>query len=210
MKNKYLYIKISFISIIVLSIIFCILFFFIPTNTYIYNSNTKIKELKRIVSKYKRDKDNFSNSDVIEENMMKHLSKQFNNKLYIVKSKEDMIKFFRKIYSHIQFYEKKKDDKIIDLQITTETEKKLSGRYRQAAKDDNKKADTLLLKLIPKLESKTITLTFNGNIKDVLNFTNHITWSDQFISIKELDISEKFKLILNAYYINDRVIKNEQ
>ncbi len=210
MKNKYLYIKISFISTIVLSIIFWIFFFFIPTNTYIYNSNTKIKELKRIVSKYKKDKSKFNKSDIIEANIIKHLTKQFNNKFYIVKTKEDMIMFFRKIYSHIQFYEKKKDDKIIDLQITTETEKKLSGRYRQAAKDDNKKADTLLLKLIPKLESKTITLTFNGNIKDVLNFTNHITWSDQFISIKELDISKKFKLILNAYYINDRVIKNEQ
>ncbi len=210
MKNKYLYVKISFISIIILSIIFWVLFFFIPTNTYIYNSNTKIKELKRVVSKYKRDKNKFNKSDIIEDKMMKHLSKQFNNKFYIVKSKEDMIIFFRKIYSHIQFYEKKKDDKIIGLQITTETEKKLSGRYRQATEDDNKKPNTLLLKLIPKLESKTITLTFNGNIKDVLNFTNRITWSNQFISIKELDISKKFKLVLNAYYINDRVKKNEQ
>ena len=107
MKNKYLYIKVSIIATIFFSILLWGLLYFLPTNKYIYNSNKKIKELKRIVAKYKRDKSKFHRTNIFEIKLMESMFKSFNDKFYIVKSKEDMINFYRKIYDHIQYYEKR-------------------------------------------------------------------------------------------------------
>ena len=56
MKNKYLYIKSSIIIAILFSVIGWTVFYFLPTNKYIYNSNNRIKELKRKIGKYKKRK----------------------------------------------------------------------------------------------------------------------------------------------------------
>ncbi len=58
--------------------------------------------------------------------------------------------------------------------------------------------------MIPKLEEKIINLSFNGDIKDVSNFINHITWSSLFVSIRELEVSKNFKLALSVYFVNNR------
>ncbi len=210
MINKYLYIKVSIISAILLSIILWGLLYFFPTNRYIYNSNKKIKELKRIVAKYKRDKSKFHRTNIFEIKLMENMIKRFNDKFYIVNNKENMIHFYRKIYDHIQYYEKQKGDKIIDLQITTETGNDISrGQYRNTTDIKKNKSNGLLSQLIPKLEEKLIKLSFNGELKDVLNFINHITWGDLFISIKGLEVSTNFKLTIKVYYINDRTKNNE-
>jgi len=210
-KNKYLIIKLSLITSLLVLVFLWGILFFIPSNKFIYNANNKIKELKQKILKYNRDKEKFEISDALENKMMQSLNLEFKNKFYTVKSKENMIKFYRKVYDHIQFYEKKVGDEIEGLEITTESyDNKLSGRYRNTNDTEKDKVYEHLLSVIPGLKKIKINLKFNAELKDALNFINHITWSELFISISKLEITEKYKLSLTVYYIDERTANNEQ
>lgn len=203
-NNRYFYIKISMIATIFLMIILWILLFFLPTNKYIYNSNKTIKELKRKIQKYRRDKARFQSTNFIETKLMIDLQNKFENRFYKIQNKESRLNFYRQFYDHIQYYQTYNNSNIIDMQIITETNNPLSqNRYRATGPVKNKKYNNLLFQIIPKLEEQTIKLSFNGNLKDALNFINRVTWSKQYLEIKELEISSNYKLALNIYYIND-------
>jgi hypothetical protein len=205
MKNKYFYIKLSIIASLIIIVVLWILLLLIPTNKYIYNANIKIKELKRKIVKYKNDKDKFEKTNLAEQRLMKGLSNKFFNKFYIVKNQESLIKFYRNIYDHVQYYEKKVGDRIADLQITNEvSNNRFAGNYRNTYGNKDNKTNNPLVQLIPNLKNKTINISFNGELKDTLNFINHITWCNNYVSIKELKITDRFKLALKIFYIDKR------
>jgi hypothetical protein len=211
MKSKYLYIKLSLITALLIVVFLWGIIFLIPSNRFVYNANNKVKELKRKVLKYKRDKSKFEKTNAFEMKIMQDLTGKFEKRFYEVKSKEDMIKFYRKLYSHIQHYEKKAGDRIENLQITTETDdNKLSGRYRNMNEEEQDKTGEFLSARISGVKTIKMNLKFNGKLKDALNFINHITWSDLFILISKLEVTEKYKLSLKVYYIDKRVETNEQ
>ncbi len=202
MKNRYFYLKIFAAVALVAIIVLWVLLFFLPTNRYVYNANKEIKEMKRKIAKYRREKVRFQHANIFEDRSLRDIDQRFRNRFYTVSSKEDMIRLFRKVYDHIQYYEQRAGDQINELQITTEEERKTPQSAYMKAAERKQKMENPLYQVIPGLNAKTVNLSFNGKIQDSLNFINHITWSHQFIDIKELEITKNYKMTIRIYYID--------
>ena len=237
MNNKYSYVKILGITFLILLVFFFVILYFFPNIKEINVLKRKIKDINLKITDYVKIENKFKRMDLKEKEQFKELENRIKNSMEIVKSKEDFIKMVTEVSDSIsKLAKKEKIDNLIvtlnskDMKINAKTlsndKQTLSSLFEfatQRIQDINKEMNlinltnkplTSTLDLLEKgFKKHTIYITFTGDLRNIINFLNHLTWGEkhmlyQRVIVKEGTFSPIILAFVNIYY-KDLREKNE-
>lgn len=237
MKNKYFYTKIFGIASLIFLVFIYIIFYFVPSVESINRYKRDLKSTKLRIKDFVKMERVFSFSTEREKEFFREIDGELKSKFPEIANREDLINLFAKVSDYIQNLARK--DGILNLIIKINskeieknsrifstdtdivkrllnfTESKLSEIKNQ--NEINKKNRTsgnlvgrkLFLSNFGNLKYCVIFLSFTGELKNVLNFINHIPWAtfylnEERIFISENDFSPNYLVFLKMYYIDKR------
>lgn len=234
MRRKYLFIKIAgIVSLIVLITIYFLLYF-IPSLKSINRYKRQLKDMNLKISDFARMESGFSFSNERERSYFAQTDRELLGKIPEVRTREDFITISTKISNYIQ--KRAEKDGILNLVMksgsqelsmkagTLSTDKKplddllsfTAERLTQLREEQERVSEGQKGALgkgpsawLKNVKSHTITLSFTSEIKNAVNFINHIPWSDYYLSEDRIlvstgDIFPYYIVFLRIYYIDLR------
>jgi len=238
MNNKYQYVKIFGMSFLILLVFFFIILYFFPNIKVINRLKREIKDMNLKIEDFVKIENRFKRIDLKEKDYFNKLKKELESSVEVIKSKEDFLKMITSVSDFISKQAKK--DKIDNLIITfnskdmkinaktlsndKETISSLFEFATQRIADINKEINlknlttTRKLTVLDTLEKgykkHTIYITFTGDMRNIINFLNHLTWGEKQLLYKRVVVKEgTFSPIVLAFvniYYKDLRDKNEQ
>ncbi|UCH94342.1 MAG: hypothetical protein JSV88_29300 [Candidatus Aminicenantes bacterium] len=187
-RGKHFLIKVSGIVFLIVLVVVYFLLYFIPTVKSINRCKRQLKDLNLKISDFVKAENTFSFSDEQEKNYFVQAEQELKGKIPAVKSQEDSIALFTKICNDIQKLADK--DGVSNLVLK-------SGSQDLSP----------LASLVENIKYHTLTLSFTGELKNAMNFINHIPWSDYYLMEDKIfvctgDILPYYIVLLRVYYID--------
>jgi hypothetical protein len=234
MRRKYLFIKIAgFLSLIILLFTYFLLYF-IPALKSINRYKRRLKDMNLKISDFVRMESAFSFSNEQERSYIERTDQELRGKIPEVRTREDYITLFTKISNYIQTLAEK--DGILTLVMKSDSQELSinTGTFstnKSTLDDLSNFTGRRLIRLLEEqnrvsegqkgvmgkrfsarlknAKSHTITLSFTGEIKNAVNFINHIPWSDYYLSEDRILVSAGYNfpyyiVFLKIYYIELR------
>ncbi len=238
MNNKYLYVKIFGMSFLILLVIFFIILYFFPNIKEINKLKREIRDMNLKITDFVKVENKFKRMDLKEKDYFDRLNKDLQNSVEVIKSKEDFLKMITNVSDFIskQAIKDKIDNLIItfnsrDMKINAKTlsndKETISSLFEfatQRIQDINKEINlrnlttaknlTTLDTLEKGYKKHTIYITFTGDLRNIINFLNHLTWGNKQLLYRRVIVKEgTFSPIVLAFvniYYKDLRNKNEQ
>jgi hypothetical protein len=194
MRRQNLLFNLAGILSLIFLIIIYVLLYFIPALKSINRHKRQLKDLNLKILDFTRMESDFSLSNEEERRYFAQTDRELLEKIPEVRTREDFITLFANISAYIQKCAQK--DGILNLVMKPD-----ESQTGAPAKGFFARLKTV--------KSDTITLSFTGEIKNALNFINHLPWSDYYLSEDRIlvsagDIFPNYMVFLRIYYIDLR------
>ncbi|MCP4152801.1 MAG: hypothetical protein GY757_34025 [bacterium] len=241
MKNKYLYIKILGIASLIFLCFAYFVFYFMPTLKKINHRKRELKDMNYKIENFIETENEFDFSTDLERMLFKAADEELVRRVSSIKSREDFMTLFTQIFDYIKNQASKdgifnlmitSNSNELELNASTlSTDKKslsnlldfASTRLSELKKEEIRKAmnpNPLDLTgplpgppapLIPGLTYQTVYLSFSGELMSALNFINHIPWSEHYLRVGEITVSNGdavpfFMVFLKVYFLDEREV----
>jgi len=217
MKKKKLFIRVSGILFMIFFVFAYFWFYFVPTVEKINRHKRELKDMKLKIENFLEMKTEISFPDERERAIFKETDEALRSKIPGVKGKEDFTALFVRVFDYLK--KRGRADGIFNLGITFDSRE--SGLNATPLLTDKRSPEQLLnsafLRLAPPssgllvkdLNHQTILLRFPGNLRNALNFINHIPWSDDYLRMDTITVypgkvSPGYLVFLNVYFIDLR------
>lgn len=230
MTNKYVLIKIAGIAFLFLIIIFYFLLYFIPTIKTISYNKRQLKDINLRIADFVKSESAFAFPNQEENAVFMRTNDELNAKLSHVKNNEDFIDLFTRVSHYIS--QQAEQDGIHNLVINSESKElkvnagtlssdkktldqllsfsyRKLGQFRKVTRTSPPKTGISGIEtLIPGITSHTITLCFTGELRNAMNFINHIPWGSFYLQEDKVLVSTGptfpyYIVFLKIYYIRD-------
>jgi hypothetical protein len=217
MKKKKLFIRVFGIFFLIFFIIAYSLFYFVPTVEKINHHRRNLKDMKLNIEHFLNQETGISFPDERERAIFKEADEALRRKISEVKSREDFIGLFTRVVDYLK--KRGRMDGIFNLGITFDSK---ALELNAATQLTNKKHLEQLLDFsfaglaspspsapLEGLNHQAVFLRFSGNLRNALNFINHIPWGDDYIRLDNIrvspgNVSPYFVVSLNVYFIDFR------
>lgn len=238
-KGKYILIKIMGIVGLMMVVVLYFIIYFLPTLKDINRYRRELKDKNLKITDYVKMENKFKFSTQQERGFFKQADAALKSRIPRIRSREEFIALFTLISNDIQNQAQKdgiynlvltseskdlkinasslsSDKKTLDdlLSFTTQRLTRLRKEEEMAASRipyNQKPAapGSGLAALVPGVNFHTVSLSFTGDLKSALNFVNHITWSNYYLSQDKILISRGasnpfFIVFVRIYYIDLR------
>lgn len=239
MKGKYILIKILGIAGLLLVVLIYFLAYFIPALKDINRYRRELKDMNLKITDYVKMESSFSFSTEQERLFFQQAQEVLKSKIPEIRSREEFIALFTRISNQLQDQAQKdgvfnlmltseskdlrinasslsSDKQSLDdlLSFTTVRLNRLRkdqemALTRQFESQRGPVPGSGLATMIPGTSYHIVSLSFTGNLKSALNFINHLSWSNYYISAEKILIDSGtvypyFIVFLRIYYIDLR------
>jgi hypothetical protein len=201
MKNKDLIYKIFGIVLLIAAVILYFLLYLIPSLKSINRSKRQLKDTQLEIADFIKTESDFTFSDQRENRYFEQAEQELRGKIPEVKSREDIIALFAKISAYIQ--QSAQRDGILNLVLKPDSRELSVNTPGTGALP----AGSGLASLVNHVKYHTLTLSFTGELKNALNFINHLSWCEYYLSEAKIRISAgeiflNYIIFLKIYFID--------
>lgn len=216
MKHKNFFIKLSGVLTLIIFIIIFFALYLVPTLKSINLHKRQLKDMKLKISDFVRVDETFSFPTQRERQYFARTEQEFKNKFPVVTTNEEFITVFTKISSYIQTLAA--TDGILNLvikpgveELSLKTTTPSNGRKKPDLPGTTKTSmgsmRTGLSSLVKSVKSHIITLSFTGELRNAMNFINHLPRGDYYLGEDRIlasagDNFPGYIVYLKFYYID--------
>lgn len=226
MRRKYLFSKIVAAVVLIMVVVVYFFFYFIPSLEAINRYKRQVNDMNLKIADFKKASTSFSFPDQRERSYFLRLERELTAKIPGVASREDFIRLFTGISAYIR--ELAERDGIYNLVIEPGsrelkidpgalfTDKRVLGDLLRIAAQrlsrmqtwgsPHRGMDNDLSTLVKGIQYQTVALIFTGQLKNAVNFINHLSWGPYYLVEDKILIctGDKFPyyiIFLKTYYI---------
>jgi len=217
MKKKKLFIRIFSVIFLIFFIFAYLLFYFVPSVERINRHKRELKDMKLKIENFLDMETEISFSDQRERALFKEADEALRSKIPEIKNKEDFIGLFTRVFNYLK--KRGRIDGAFSLGMTFDSkELELNGTTPLT---DRKSLERLLdfsfarlassspSALLKGLNHQGVFLQFSGDLRNAINFINHIPWSDDYLKLDTIKVSPGkvspgYMVFFNVYFIDLR------
>jgi hypothetical protein len=226
MRRKYFFSKIVAAVVLIMVVVVYFFFYFIPSLEAINRYKRQVKDMKLKIADFKKASSSFSFPDQRERHYFLRLERELTAKIPEVANRDDFIRLFTGISAYIR--ELAQRDGIYNLVIepgsmelkfdpgTLFTDKQVLDDLLRIAAPRLNRIPTLgsphrgmdndLSALVKGIQYHTVALIFTGELKNAVNFINHLSWGPYYLVEDKILVNagDKFPyyiVFLKTYYI---------
>jgi len=183
MTKKSILIKLFWIFFLIFTIFLYLLFYFVPSIEGINRQKRELNDMNLKIENFLDMQKTFSFSDEKEIKFLKATDKELRNRIPEVRGKGDIISLLTRVTDNVK--KRARKDGVVNLRVT-----------------DNR--DSRDVSGVSGGTGVRVYLSFSGPLKNVVNFINHLSWSDynlgpEGITAMAVGNSVYYSVVLKVY-----------